>query len=189
MNIREAVEEAVKILQTGGVILYPTDTVWGLGCDATNAKAVEKILKIKKREEGKSMIVLVDSIDMVYRYVESVPEIAPELIEVSDKPLTIIYPKATGLAPGVAAENGSIGIRVVNQPFCSMLISKFRRPIVSTSANLSGDNTPAIFKEISPEIIEAADWCAPSVLEEGATGKASSVILLGEGGLVKVLRN
>ena len=188
MNIKDAVDEAVKILQSGGIILYPTDTVWGLGCDATNKDAVEKIIKIKGRLEGKSLIVLVNSIDMIYRYVESVPEIAPELIEVSDKPLTIVYPKAIGLAPNVTAEDGSIGIRVVNHPFCNILISRFRRPIVSTSANLSGNKTPAFYRDIEPDIFKMADWCSPALFEEGATGKASSVISLGDGGLIEILR-
>ena len=188
MEIRKAVDEAVKVLQSGGVILYPTDTVWGLGCDATNSKAIDKISAIKGREQGKSLIVLVNSIDMVYRYVESVPEIAPQLIEVADQPLTIVYPKAVGLAPNLPAEDGSIGIRVVNHPFCNMLISRFKRPIVSTSANLSGEETPACFKDISAQIVKMAEWCADAALEEGSTGKASSVILLGDGGLVKVLR-
>ena len=188
MNIREAVDEAITVLKNGGVILYPTDTVWGLGCDATNAKAVDKILAIKGREQGKSLIVIVNSVDMVYRYVDSVPEIAQQLIEVADQPLTIVYPKAVGLAHNVPAEDGSIGIRVVNHPFCNMLLSKFKRPIVSTSANLTGEKTPATFKDISAQIINKADWCADTAFEEGATGKASSVILLGAGGLVKVLR-
>jgi Sua5/YciO/YrdC/YwlC family protein len=188
MNIREAVDEAITVLKNGGVILYPTDTVWGLGCDATNAKAVDKILAIKGREQGKSLIVIVNSVDMVYRYVESVPEIAPQLIEVADQPLTIIYSKGVGLATNILAEDGSIGIRVVNHPFCNMLLSKFKRPIVSTSANLTGEKTPATFKDISAQIINKADWFADAAFEEGATGKASSVILLGKGGLVKVLR-
>ena len=188
MNNRAAIDEAIKILKNGGVILYPTDTVWGLGCDATNAQAVDKILAIKGREQGKSLIMLVNSVDMVYRYVDSVPEIAQQLIEVADQPLTIVYPKAVGLAHNVPAEDGSIGIRVVNHPFCNMLLSKFKRPIVSTSANLTGEKTPATFKDISAQIINKADWCADAAFEEGATGKASSVILLGKGGLVKVLR-
>ena len=187
MDIRKAVDEAVEVLQNGGVILYPTDTVWALGCSATDQQAVEKILAIRGREQGKSLVVLANSIDMIYRYVESVPEIAPELIEIADQPLTIVYPKAVGLAPNVSAEDGSIAIRVVNHQFCNMLISKLKRPIISIYASLSGEKPPIWFKDISPKIVKMADWCATSDLEEGATGKNSSMIMLGEGGVVKIL--
>ena len=187
MDIRKTVDEAAKVLQNGGVILYPTDTVWALGCDATNRQAVEKVLTIRAREQGKSLIILVNSVDMVYRYVESVPEIAPQLIEIADQPLTIVYPKAVGLAPNVPAEDGSIGIRVVNHRFCNMLLSKFKRPIISVCATLSAEKPPVRLEDISPKIVKMADWCATSDLDEGATGKSSSMIMLGEGGVVKIL--
>jgi len=188
MNIIAAVEEAVKILKEGGIILYPTDTVWGIGCDATNPKAVEKVFSLKKRSDSKSLIVLVDGLDMLYRYIKEVPEIADQLIEVADTPLTIIYPGAIGLAANVTAEDGSIGIRIPDHEFCKKLIYKFRRPIVSTSANISGEASPVHFGEISKEVRDSVDWCADPDLEAGATGKPSSIIQLGLGGEIKIIR-
>ncbi|MFA6335384.1 MAG: L-threonylcarbamoyladenylate synthase [Bacteroidales bacterium] len=189
MEINQAVEEAVKVLKEGGVILYPTDTIWGLGCDATNPAAVEKIFQIKKRSDSKSVIILVNGLDMLYRYVKEVPEIADQLIEVSDQPLTIIYPGAINLAFNVVAEDGSVGIRVCNHPFCQRLISRFRKPVVSTSANISGENFPLNFLSINKEIEDAVAWIADPLLEEGSTGKPSSIIKLGLRGEVKVIRN
>lgn len=189
MEINQAVEEAVKVLKEGGVILYPTDTIWGLGCDATNPAAVEKIFQIKKRSDSKSVIILVNGLDMLYRYVKEVPEIADQLIEVSDQPLTIIYPGAINLAFNVVAEDGSVGIRVCNHPFCQRLISRFRKPVVSTSANISGENSPLNFFSINKEIEDAVAWIADPLLEEGSTGKPSSIIKLGLRGEVKVIRN
>lgn len=189
MDINQAVEEAVKILREGGVILYPTDTIWGLGCDATNPAAVEKVYKIKHRADSKSLIILVNGLDMLCRYVKEIPEMADQLIEVSDKPLTIIYPGAINLAPNVIAEDGTVGIRVCEQEFCQRLIARFRKPIVSTSANISGENSPASFLDISKEIEDAVDWVAEPHLEEGSTGKPSSIILLGLRGEVKVIRD
>ncbi|OFY42422.1 MAG: threonylcarbamoyl-AMP synthase [Bacteroidetes bacterium GWF2_40_14] len=189
MEQNQAINEAIKVLRAGGVILYPTDTIWGLGCDATNPAAVEKIYKIKKRTDSKSLITLVDGLDMLYRYIKEVPEIACQLIEVSDSPLTIIYPGAIGLAPNIVAEDGSAGIRIPEHPFCQQLISKFRRPIVSTSANISGENAPSGYHDISDEIINSVDWIADPMLEEGSTGKPSSIIMLGLGGEIKIIRN
>ncbi len=142
MELNQAVDEAVKVLKDGGVILYPTDTIWGLGCDATNPKAVEKIYQIKQRIDSKSLIILVNGLDMLYRHVKEVPEVADQLIEVSDKPLTIIYPGAIALAPNVIAGDGSVGIRIPDHVFCQRLLYRFRKPIVSTSANISGDDSP-----------------------------------------------
>lgn len=192
MDTNQAVEEAIKVLKDGGVILYPTDTIWGLGCDATNPKAVEKIFQIKKRTDNKSLVVLVNGLDMLYRYVKEVPEVALQLIDVSDQPLTIIYPGATGLAANVIAADGTVGIRVPDHPFCQRLISRFRKPIVSTSANISGESSPANFRSISKEISEAVDWIADPVtnpsLEDGSTGKPSSIIKLGLGGEIEIIR-
>jgi len=188
MEINQAVEEAVKVLREGGVILYPTDTIWGLGCDAADPKAVEKVFQIKKRADSKSLIILVDGLEMLYRYVKEVPEIAAQLIEVNDKPLTIIYPGAINLAPNVIAEDGTVGIRVSDHPFCKRLISRFRKPIVSTSANISGENSPASFHSISKEIEDAVDWIADPIFEDGSTGKPSSIIKLGLSGEIKIIR-
>ncbi len=188
MSIKENIETAAKILKEGGIILYPTDTVWGLGCDATNEKAVEKIYKIKKRVDSKSLIVLASDMDMVCRYIKVVPEVAEQLTEVADTPLTIIYPGAVGLAKNVIASDGSVGMRIPNHEFCSELLRKFRRPIVSTSANISGEKTPLTFLEISEDIIQSVDFTADVIFEEGSTQVPSSVIKLGVGGEIEIIR-
>lgn len=188
MTLKENIDAAIKALKEGGVILYPTDTVWGLGCDATNEKAVEKIYKIKKRVDSKSLIILVSDMDMVCRYIKIVPEIAEQLTEVSDTPLTIIYPGAIGLASNVIASDGTIGMRIPNHEFCEQLLKKFHRPIVSTSANISGEPTPLTFQEIDDKISESVDFIADVIFEEGSTGKPSSIIKLGTGGEVEIIR-
>jgi len=181
-------DEAIDILKQGGIILYPTDTVWGLGCDATNKEAVARIFEIKKRSDSKSLITLVSDADMVGKYVKVIPEIAINLIEVNDKPMTIIYPGAMGLAENVIAEDGSVGIRIPQHEFCKQLIRRFRKPIVSTSANISGEPAPAFYEDIPFEIIESADWVADPVLQEGSTGEPSQIIKVGLGGEIQILR-
>ena len=188
MNIKQ-IKDAIDALKNGKVILYPTDTVWGLGCDATNADAIDKIFRIKGRPENKGLIILVNSTKMICRYVREAPEVALQVAEISDKPLTIIYPDAINLPQNVVSEDGSIGIRVVRHPLCEALISGLGKPIVSTSANRSGERTPALFKDISPKIIGKADWVAEEALEEESTGKASSIISIGKDGAVKIIRN
>lgn len=182
------IDAAVKVLKEGGVILYPTDTVWGLGCDATNEKAVEKIYKIKQRADSKSLITLAADIDMVCRYVKEVPEIAVTLVEVNDKPMTIIYPDAVGLAPNVVAEDGSAGIRVPMSEFCIKLISKFRKPIVSTSANISGEAAPKYYEEISEQIKAAADYVVDTSCEDSATHQPSQIIKVGLTSEIEIIR-
>lgn len=182
------IDAAIKVLKEGGVILYPTDTVWGLGCDATNEKAVEKIFKIKERTDSKSLITLASDIDMVCRYVQEVPEIAVSLVEVNDKPMTIIYPGAVGLAKNVVAEDGSAGIRIPMSDFCVRLISKFRKPIVSTSANKSGKDTPKYFEEISQEIKESADFIFDPSCEDTATHMPSQIIKVGLTSEIEIVR-
>jgi len=181
-------DEAIDILKQGGIILYPTDTVWGLGCDATNKEAVARIFEIKKRSDSKSLITLVSDADMVGKYVKVIPEIAINLIEVNDKPMTIIYPGAMGLAENVIAEDGSVGIRIPQHEFCKQLIRRFRKPIVSTSANISGEPAPAFYEDIPFEIIESADWVADPVLQESSTGEPSQIIKVGLGGEIQILR-
>lgn len=184
----EEINAAIEVLKEGGIILYPTDTVWGIGCDATDKEAVAKVFELKKRSDSKSLIVLVSDIAMLENYVEEVPGIARNLIEVNDKPMTIIYPGATGLAENVIAEDGSAGIRIPMSEFCVELVKRFRKPVVSTSANFSGEPTPAFYDEIPIEIIEAVDWVADPYLEEGATGEASQIIKVGLGGEISILR-
>ena len=186
--MKEIIDEAVRVLKAGGVILYPTDTVWGLGCDATNPEAVAKVFAIQKRSEAKSLVVLACDLDMVALHIREIPSIAIDLVEVNDAPMTIVYPGAQGLAPEVVAEDGSVGIRIPHHEFCEALIRRLRRPLVSTSANISGEPSPASFGEIAPEILEAVDWTAPRRFEAGATGRPSQIIKLGLRGEVEIIR-
>ena len=184
----EEVKAAVETLKAGGLILYPTDTIWGIGCDATNEEAVAKVYALKQRSDSKSLITLVADANMLGKYVKVIPEVAINLLEVNDKPMTIIYPGAMGLAPSVIAEDGSAGIRIPMNDFCVEVIRRFHKPIVSTSANISGEPAPAFYEDIPIEIIEAVDWVADPYLEEGATGEPSQIIQVGLHGEIKILR-
>lgn len=184
----EDIQNAWEVLRKGGVILYPTDTIWGLGCDATNNDAVQKIFRIKQRQDEKSMLVLLDHENRLENYIEEVPEIAWNIIEVADKPLTIIYPNAIRLAPGVIAPDGSVGIRIVKEEFCSSLIRKLGKPLVSTSANISGQPAPGNFHEIDPAVIQAVDYVVQFRQNEKTKAKPSGIIKLGIHGEVKVIR-
>lgn len=187
--MKEAIKKAIETLNNGGIILYPTDTIWGLGCDATNSQAIERIYKIKQRADSKSLVVLASDLDMIARYVKEIPEMATTLVEITDKPLTIIYPEAVGLAPNVVAEDGSIAIRVPSgNEFCIQLLRAFRKPIVSTSANISGEKSPVHLKNVSEAIASAVEWSAEPSWDAGATGKASSIIKLGLNSEVKIIR-
>ena len=197
MDTKAIINEAVQVLRDGGVILYPTDTVWGIGCDATNEKAVAKVFEIKKRSEAKSLVLLACDLDMVAKYVKEIPNIAIDLVEVNDAPMTIIYPGAQYLAPNAVAEDGSVGIRIPcvedetlagGGAFCRELVRRLRKPLVSTSANISGEPTPKSFKEISEDIRSAVDYAVPRALEAGSTGRASQIIKLGLGGEVEIVR-
>ena len=182
------IQKAIEVLRAGGIILYPTDTVWGIGCDATNPEAVAKVYAIKNREDSKSLVLLASDIDMICRYVKEIPEMAVQLIEVNDKPMTIIYPGAQGLAHNAVAEDGTVGIRIPMMDFCQQLISRFGRPIVSTSANISGEATPKKFAEISDQIKSAVDYVVDPSLERGATGKSSSIIKVGLDYSIEIIR-
>jgi len=184
----EDVKAALVVLQKGGVILYPTDTIWGLGCDACNEEAVRKIYDIKNRVDSKSMLVLMENAALLERYVEEVPEIAYDLIELTDKPLTIIYDGAKNLAKNLVAEDGSIGIRLTTEQFSSDLIRRFKRPIVSTSANISGKPSPACFAEIAQEIIDSVDYVVKYRQDDNQKAIPSSIIKLGKGGEIKIIR-
>ncbi|MDR2293486.1 MAG: threonylcarbamoyl-AMP synthase [Prevotellaceae bacterium] len=186
--MKNEILKAVDVLKNGGIILYPTDTVWGIGCDATNAGAVEKIYKLKHRSDSKSMLVLVDSADRIARHVKQIPDIASELIELSNTPLTIIYPQAMNLAPNLIAEDGTTGIRVVKHEFCKQLIFALNRPIVSTSANVAGEKTPREFNQISQEILNNIDLVVNRIFEGNPTKKPSAIIKLGLKNEVEVIR-
>ena len=186
--LEEEIARALTVLKGGGIILYPTDTVWGIGCDATNAEAVEKIYRLKKRSDTKSMLVLTDKIDNVSKYAHRVPEVAWQLLEVADKPLTLILPEARGVAENLVPEEKTIGIRVTAHEFCRKLIHKLNRPLVSTSANVAGTETPSTFSEISREIREGVDCVVNAAVEGRPTRKASSIVQLGLSGEIKVIR-
>lgn len=187
-GLNNIIKKTAEILSEGGIILYPTDTVWGLGCDASNSEAVKKIYSIKKSNEKSGMLVLLDSYSKLSFYVREVPEIAWELTEVSDKPLTLIYPGARNVAKELLAEDGSLGIRIVDDDFCTGLISRFRKPVVSTSANISGEGSPGTFSEISDEIKEAVDYIVPLHQDDIYKKTASSIIKIEVDGQFKIIR-
>ena len=184
----EDLKKAVDVLVKGGVILYPTDTIWGLGCDATRQDAVERIFSIKQRDDSKSLIVLVNGFGMLERYVRNIPEIAYQLAEVADKPLTIIYPNGRSLAPGVMGSDGSVGIRICSEGFCNELITRFRKPIVSTSANISDTPAPAIFSEIDEIIASSADYVVRYNQSDITRNKPSSIIKVEDDGVIRIIR-
>ena len=186
--LQEDIKKACQVLYEGGVILYPTDTVWGIGCDATNPEAVRRVYEIKKRQDTKALLVLVDSSVKVDFYVRDVPEVAWDLIDLADKPLTIIYNQARNLAPNLIAEDGSIGIRVTNEDFSRRLCQRFRKAIVSTSANISGEPTPSNFSEISEDVKALVDYIVEYRQDDMSRPKPSSIIKLGSGGEVKIIR-
>jgi len=183
------IEKSLEILHQGGVILYPTDTVWGIGCDATNSTSVERIYSIKQRHEAQAMLSLVDGLEMLAAYVDDVPHIAVQLIEEATRPLSMIYPGAKNLAENLIAQDGSIGIRIVQEPFCRQLIKAFGKPLVSTSANISGKPTPDTFNEISDEIRDAVDYIVRWRQDDQQPTAVSSIIQLNMDGSYRVIRN
>ena len=198
--MKEHIQQALEVLRNGGVILYPTDTVWGIGCDATDPEAVAKVYAIKNREDSKSLVLLASDMDMICRYVKEIPEMAVQLVEVNDKPMTIIYPGAVAgekgcmkadrrcLASNAVAEDGTVGIRIPMMDFCQQMVAKFGRPIVSTSANISGEPTPKKFAEISEQIKSAVDHIVEPSLERGSTGQSSSIIKVGLDYSIEIIR-
>ena len=204
MNLKENLEKSMEVLRSGGILLYPTDTVWGLGCDATDPEAVSRIYELKQRADSKSLVLLASDLDMIARYVREIPEMAIQLIEVNDLPMTIIYPGAIAsdrpepgqtpvkdrhlLAYNTVAEDGSVGIRMPMMNFCTELVKRFGRPIVSTSANISGEPAPHCFAEISEKIKAGADYIVDAGLEKGSTGKSSSIIRIGLDSTVEIIR-
>lgn len=185
---RDDIRQAVEVMNRGGVILYPTDTIWGIGCDATSEEAVRKVYEIKRRSDAKALITLIDSEAKLQFYVPDVPDVAWDLIELSEKPLTIIYDHARNLAPNLLAEDGSAGIRLTREEFSRNLCMRMKRAIVSTSANVSGEPSPRSFSDISPDVLQTVDYVCTSRREESTNPPASSIIKLGAGGLIKVIR-
>ncbi len=188
MTLKEDIANAVEAMRKGGVILYPTDTVWGIGCDATNAEAVAKVYKIKKREDSKALICLVDSDARLQRYVRTVPNVAWDLLDCVDKPTTVILDGAVNLAPNLVADDGSIALRITNEPFSKELCYRFQKAIVSTSANISGEPAAQNYCDISPELLDAVDYVCWSRRQEHKPHKPSSIIRLKPNGEVKIIR-
>ncbi len=181
------INNTLKVLKQGGTILYPTDTVWGIGCDATNYEAVEKIYNLKRRKESKSMICIVSNFKMLNQYIEDVPEVAYDIIKYAIKPTTIIYDRPLHVAENLIASDNTLAIRVIREGFCNSLLRKFKKPIVSTSANISDQPTPKSFKEISEEILKGVDYVV-NLHDKKKAGKPSSIIKLSNDGIVKVIR-
>ncbi len=187
MDINSEVHNAYEVIQNGGIILYPTDTVWGIGCDATNADAVAKIYKLKKRAETQSMICLMNGEKMMYNVFKEIPEVAWQIIDLSEKPTTLILDSPRNVAPNIIATDNTLGVRLVKEPFCFKLIERMKKPLVSTSANISGQPTPNSFKEISAEIINGVDYVV-NLNREKIGGKPSTIIKLTNDSQVKVIR-
>ena len=203
-NQTEIIAEALAVLRDGGLILYPTDTVWGIGCDATNPAAVAKVFALKRRPDSKSLVLLASDLDMVARYIKVIPPIAVDLVEVNDRPMTLVYPGAICgrkpaegeearaerhlLAWNTVSEDGSVGIRIPMMDFCRDLVARLARPLVSTSANLSGEPSPHVFAEISQEIRDGVDYVVEPYLEKGSTGLASQIIKVEVDGQVTIIR-
>jgi L-threonylcarbamoyladenylate synthase len=186
-DINQEVQKAFEVIANGGIILYPTDTVWGIGCDATNELAIEKIYALKKRAESKSMIVLMNGEKMMYQVFKNIPEVAWQIIDLSEKPTTLILDKPQHIAKSIIGTDDTLGVRIVKEPFCFKLMERMKKPLVSTSANISGMFTPKSFKEIAPEIIKGVDYVV-NLHQEKICDKPSTIIKLGLDNQVKVIR-
>jgi L-threonylcarbamoyladenylate synthase len=188
MMLKDEVNKALKVIQDGGIILYPTDTIWGIGCDATNTEAVKKIFALKQREESKSMIILIDTDNKLQSYITEVPEIAYQLIEFAENPLTLVMPGARNISPALIAEDGSVGIRVTSNPFCQQLIQRLRKPLVSTSANISGQASPEYFSKIHQDIIDGVDYVVDIDQHSTEIKKPSTIMRLDPSGSFEFIR-
>lgn len=186
-NLNEEIHKAFEIIQQGGIILYPTDTVWGIGCDATNSEAVAKIYKLKRREETQSMICLMNGEKMMYNVFKEIPEVAWQILDLSEKPTTLILDNPRNVAPNLIATDKTLGIRIVKEPFCFKLLERMKKSLVSTSANISGQPTPISFAAISPEIIKGVDYVV-NLQRDKVGGKPSTIIKLTNDSQVKVIR-
>lgn len=185
--MKEIIQETIEILKQGGLILYPTDTVWGIGCDATNANAVKKVYKLKQREDTKALICLVNNYSMLERYVDNVPKIAYTILDIADKPTTVIYDAPAGVAENLVAEDNTLAIRIPDHEFCQKLIRYLGKPIVSTSANIAGQPTPKSFKEIDDTILKGVDYVV-NLHQQKNGGNPSTIIKLSNSGEVKIIR-
>lgn len=188
MKIEDDIRRAVEVMHAGGVILYPTDTVWGIGCDATNPEAVAKVYRIKQRSDSKAMICLVDSDARLQRYVRNVPEVAWQLIDCSERPMTVVLDGATGLASNLIAEDGSVALRITNEPFSKQLCYRFQKAIVSTSANISGQPAAQNYCDIPQELLDAVDYVCWSRRQEHKPHKPSSIVRVKLNGEVEIIR-
>ena len=186
--LKDEINKALKVVQDGGIILYPTDTIWGIGCDATNTEAVKKIFALKQREESKSMIILLDIDNKLQSYVSEVPDIAYDLIEYAENPLTLVMPGAKNISPALIAADGSVGIRVTSHPFCEQLIQRLRKPLVSTSANISGQPSPEYFSKISQDIIDGVDYVVDIDQHSNEIKKPSTIMRLEPNGSFQFIR-
>jgi len=187
-DFRDDISQCLEVLKNGGIILYPTDTIWGIGCDATNPVAVERIYQLKKRTDSKSMLVLLENENLLPSYINEVPEVAWDLIEIAERPITIIYPGAKNMAKNLIASDGTIGIRITKDAFCSQLVKSFRKPIVSTSANISGEMSPGSFIEISSKVLDAVDYIVKYRQDDHKRSQVSEIIKVGLGGEIEILR-
>ena len=186
--LKEEVAKALKIIQDGGIILYPTDTIWGIGCDATNTAAIGKIFALKQRDEAKSMIILLDTENKLESYVQEVPAIAYDLIEYAENPLTLLMPGAKNISPALIASDGSVGIRIAKHDFCQQLIQRLRKPLVSTSANVSGKPSPQTFDEVDQEIIDGVDYVVNLEQHHTEKKKPSTIMRLNPDGRFEFIR-
>lgn len=186
-DINQEIHNAFEVIKNGGIILYPTDTVWGIGCDATNAEAVSKIYALKKREESKAMIVLMNGEKMLYNVFKEITEVAWQILDLAEKPTTLILDNPRNVAPNLIGTDKTLGMRLVKEPFCFKLMERMKKPLVSTSANISGQQTPIAFKDISPEIVKGVDYVV-NLNREKLAGKPSTIIKLTNDSQVKVIR-
>ncbi|SCX81799.1 L-threonylcarbamoyladenylate synthase [Flavobacterium caeni] len=185
--MQEEIQKAFEVIQSGGIILYPTDTVWGIGCDATNAEAVAKIYRLKQRAETQSMIVLMNGEKMMYNVFREIPEVAWQILDLSENPTTLILDNPRNVAANVIGQDKTLGIRIVKEPFCYKLMERMKKPLVSTSANISGQPTPKSFAEISPEIVNGVDYVV-NLHRDKVSGKPSTIIKLTHDSQVKIIR-
>ncbi|NRT11910.1 L-threonylcarbamoyladenylate synthase [Flavobacterium sp. 14A] len=186
-NLNDEIQKAFEVIKDGGIILYPTDTVWGIGCDATNPEAVAKIYKLKQRAETQSMIVLMNGERMMYNVFNDIPEVAWQILDFSENPTTLVLDNPRNVAANIIATDKTLGVRIIKEPFCFKLLERMKKPLVSTSANISGQPTPKSFKEINPEIIKGVDYVV-NLQRDKIAGKPSTIIKLTSDSQVKVIR-